>query len=154
MEAVMKKKVLGSKLWVLGGLIFLPFLQTGCFAQMGVSAKIPPAAQLQTDEKYTWDFGKVKEGEVLVHKFSLKNESSKVMQITSVNTTCGCTTSYVKQNSLKPQESTDIEVKFNTKGYSGSTLKFIYVNTDDIDNPVIRFIIKAEVIKEKNTEVK
>jgi hypothetical protein len=60
----------------------------------------------------------------------------------------------VKKTSLKPGESTDIEVKFNTKGFSGPSQKYIYVNTDDLDNPVIRLIIKADVLKENKGEVK
>jgi len=46
-----------------------------------------------------------------------------------------------------PGESTPVEIKFNSKGYSGDIQQFTYVNTDDIDNPVIRFIIKAHVVK-------
>jgi len=146
-------------------------LAVSCFAQMQVSAQIPASSQSQeksveqskakeqVDEKYTWDFGKAKEGDILTHTFILKNESSKTLNIKNVNTSCGCTTSEVKKTSLEPGESTDIEVKFNSKGYLGPVQKFIYVNTDDVDNPVIRLIIKADVIKadvvkQNNTEVK
>lgn len=137
-----------------------------CFAQMQVSAQIPASSQSQeksveqskakeqVDEKYTWDFGKAKEGDILAHTFTLKNEYSKVLNIKNVTSTCGCTTSVVKKTTLTPGETTDIEVKFNTKGYSGLTQKYIYVNTDDLDNPMIRLIIKADVVKQNNTEVK
>ena len=104
-------------------------------------------AEEQNDNS-TWDFGKVKEGVVLKHEFALKNDTGKTLIIKSVSTSCGCTVSQVKKKILKPQESTSIEVSFDSKGYSGAVKQFIYVNTDDIDKPVIRFIIKAEVIKQ------
>ncbi len=97
---------------------------------------------------YAWDFGRVKEGMILKHDFILKNESKNVLNIKDVNTSCGCTVSSIDKKILLPGESTFIEVKFNTKGYSGPTQQFIYVNTDSLDNPILRFIIKAEVLKQ------
>jgi hypothetical protein len=98
-------------------------------------------------QDYKWDFGKVKEGEVLKHNFVLKNKTNKDLTIEKINTSCGCTVSKVKKKKLSPQKSTIVEVKFNTKGYSGTTTQFIYVNTNDLDKPVIRFIITAQVVK-------
>lgn len=95
----------------------------------------------------TWDFGKVKEGTIAEHNFVLKNKSQKTLNILEVKTTCGCTGSKIQKNSLLAGEETFLEVKFNTKGYSGPTDKTIYVQTDDPDNPLLNFIIKAEVIK-------
>jgi len=130
------KKVLGSRFWVLGlaGLVFL--LYAACFAE-------------KTTDPYAWDFGKIKPGKIVSHTFSLKNESNKTLNITAVNTSCGCATSEVKKKVLLPQEATELEVKFDAKGYSGAVQQFVYVNTDNLDKPVIRFIIKANVISNK-----
>jgi len=94
-----------------------------------------------------WDFGAIKEGEVKKHDFTLKNDLEKTLNITEVSTSCGCTLSKVEKTRLLPGESTNIEVLFDSKGYSGKTKQFIYVSTDNPDNPIIRFIIVAEVIK-------
>lgn len=96
----------------------------------------------------TWDFGQVKEGVILKHDFVIKNTSKQTLNIKEVHTSCGCTTSGVNKRALLPGEKTLIEVKFNSKGYSGPVQQFIYVHTDNLDNPVIRYIIKAEVVKE------
>lgn len=120
--------------WLLAvGLPVFIFLQTNCFAQ--------------EPDPNAWDFGKVKQGEVAKHSFTLKNDSGKTLNITSVNTSCGCTVSEVKKKVLLPKESTAVEVKFNSKGYSGDVQQFAYVNTDRADNPIIRFTVKANVIK-------
>jgi hypothetical protein len=103
--------------------------------------------QPKTPDPYSWDFGKRQEGEVLKRTFILKNEYHKTLTIKDINTSCGCTVSRVKKKILLPGETTAIEVEFNTKGYSGGVKQYIYVHTDDLDNPVLRFIIKAEIVK-------
>jgi len=94
-----------------------------------------------------WDFGRVKAGAVVKHDFTFKNETSGILKITGINTSCGCTASQAEKKSLAPGESTVINVAFNSKGYSGAVKQFVYVNTDNDRLPVIRFIVKAEVIK-------
>ena len=121
------KKALG-----LIGLIFLSY--TVCLGEKAV-------------DPFTWDFGQVKQGEVVSHSFILKNDSAKTLKIIGVNTSCGCAVSETKKKILSPQESTEVAVKFNSKGYLGAVQQFVYVNTDNVDKPVIRFIIKADVVK-------
>lgn len=101
----------------------------------------------QADILRSWDFGKAAAGSILQHDFVLKNESGRTLKITGINTSCGCTVSKVKKEVLAPGETTEIEVKFNTRGYSGAVRQFIFVNTDSPENPIIRFTIKTEITK-------
>ena len=119
----------------------------GCFARHYTQEQNNLIKENKIPDPYTWDFGRVKEGEVLKHSFTLKNESAKTLTIKEVNTSCGCTASEARKKTLLPAEDTLIEVSFNTKGYSGPVQQYIYVHTDNHDNPIIRFIIKAEVVK-------
>ena len=102
----------------------------------------------EKNDPNTWDFSRVEEGKSVKHTFTLKNDTDKTLAIKGVDTSCGCTASKINKRTLKPKESLEIEVSFNSKGYSGEVKQFVYVNTDDIDNPVIRLIIKAEVVKQ------
>ena len=97
--------------------------------------------------KNEWDFGIIKQGVVVKHDFTLKNETPGILKITGINTSCGCAVSRAENKSLAPGETTLINVAFNSKGYSGAVKQFVYVNTDNAGLPVIRFIIKAEVEK-------
>ncbi len=123
-------------------------LLSGCQAKKGalIIAGPPPANAVAIDA-YTWDFGRARQGEILKHDFLLKNDSDKVLNIKSIDTSCGCTVSKTKKSALLPQEATLIEVNFDSKGYLGPVQQVVYVNTDSLDMPVIRYIIKAEVIK-------
>jgi hypothetical protein len=151
MEGVMNNKILCLALFLL-----IPV--TGCysqqdkgggsiFPQMTGSQKIEPSPLSQGADANTWDFGQIKAGEVVKHDFVLKNDSAKVLKISGINTSCGCTGSKTDKNQLSPGESANIEVQFNSKNYNGPIQQFVYVNTDSIDTPVIKYIIKAEVTK-------
>jgi len=132
------------KLSLIFWFLCLSLLETGCLAQkVAVVADKP-----DTRNSYFWDFGQVKEGEVLKHNFRLKNESKDILKIKDVHTSCGCTVSEVKKKTLLADEETLIEVQFDSKGYSGPIEQYIYVHTDNLDNnPIIGYIIKAEVVK-------
>jgi len=105
-------------------------------------------AQEEIVDPNEWDFGKVKQGEVLKHDFILKNETNDILGINNIHTSCGCTVSESDKKSLIPQESTTITVSFNSKGYLGPVTQFVYVNTDNTDLAIIKFTIKALVVKE------
>ncbi|MBU2222371.1 MAG: DUF1573 domain-containing protein [Candidatus Omnitrophota bacterium] len=123
-------------------LVLLSLTSPNCFA-----AGNNLTGEAALDELYIWDFGTVKQGVELKHDFNLTNDSGKVLNIKNVNTSCGCTGSKADKNKLQAGESTRIEVIFKTKGYSGAIQQFVYVNTDNPDNPILRFTIKAEVVK-------
>lgn len=133
----MKKKVIGV-------LISLFFLQTGCFAQTQENLL---ESKEETQDQFLWDFGEVNQGDIVKHIFVLKNDSEKTLNIDKVNTSCGCTASKLEKDILSPGESTEIEVKFDSKGYIGPVTQHVYVNTDSPKNPVIQLTIKAKVVK-------
>lgn len=124
-------------------LLFFSFPLTGCYSQ----GEEEQSERAQVADPYAWDFGRVNEGETLEHDFILKNESQSILMIKDVNTSCGCTVSKVKEKAIAPGESTVIDVKFNSKGYSGNTQQFVYVHTDSLKDPIIKLVIKAEVVK-------
>ena len=105
------------------------------------------AAKDKTLSSNVWDMGQVKSGTVQERTFAFKNEAKKTVTVSSIQTSCGCTGTQIKEKVLIPGHSTDITVRFDSKGYrSGPLEQFIYINTDDTDNPVIKYIVKIEVI--------
>ena len=126
-------------------LLFVLAPLTGCWS----SQEQPIEAARQEDklapQPEEWDFGAVKKGEIVSHDFQVKNDSGRTLTIKNVTTSCGCTASAAKKSVLEPGESTEVAVKFNSKGYSGQVSQFVYVNTDDPDNPTLKFTIRAFV---------
>ncbi len=121
--------------------LFALFIFTGCTTAQ------QPKDTGEAFDPYTWDFGQVKEGQIVKHVFTLKNESRKPVRILDINSSCGCTVSEAEKTLLGPGESTAIEVKFDSRGYSGPVKQYVYVHTDNIDNQLVRFIIIAQVYK-------
>jgi hypothetical protein len=135
MEAVMTKIFLF--------LILLSLPLQGCHAQEARNEE----KRMQGDEPYTWDFGRIKEGEIASHRFVLKNESDKEIRIKDITSSCGCTAYDITSKIIMPAEEASIGVKFNSKGYYGPVKQYVYVHTDNPDNPIIRLTIQVEVTK-------
>ncbi|MFA6349880.1 MAG: DUF1573 domain-containing protein [Candidatus Omnitrophota bacterium] len=127
-------------------ILFIAFIVSLSLLQPLFSAEVRSQEQKEPlAEPDTWDFGRVKEGDIVKHEFILKNESARKIAVQDVNTSCGCTASKIKDKELAPGASTTIEVQFNSKGYSGEVKQYVYVHMDSLDKPIIRFIIKAQV---------
>ncbi len=106
-----------------------------------------PWVKAQPVQDTTWDFGRIKQGEVAKHVFVYKNDSRVDLNIKDTNASCGCAVSKVDKEKLRPGEKANLEVAFDSHGYSGEVRQFVYMNTDSRDNPVIKFTIKADVVK-------
>ncbi len=117
------------------------------FGCAGAEKSQAPSPSPLSDIADVWDFGQVKEGDVLKHEFIFENTTERSLEIKDVNTSCGCTASDVKKRKLSIGESTPLDVKFNSKGYSGQVKQHIYVITDDPEEPLSKFVIKGRVIK-------
>ncbi len=116
----------------------------GCYPQ---NNRDPGNHQKTADVSLVWDFGKVNENTVVSHDFIFKNDTDRILNITDLNSSCGCTGSKVEKRVLAPQESTVVSVQLDPKGYLGAIQQYVYLSTDNLDNPITRYIIKAEVEK-------
>ncbi len=126
-------------------ILFLLFPLTGCFSQSAPANVSSPESPMKGSDPQAWDFGQIKKDKIVKHDFSVKNDSARTLTINGVTTSCGCTASEAKKKILAPGESTQISVEFNSKGYKGEVTQFVYVDTDDTENPVLKFTIKAFV---------
>jgi cytochrome c biogenesis protein CcdA len=100
----------------------------------------------KNDPNY-YDFGDVKEGDVLKHRFYLKNDGKEPLGIARVNTSCACTVPKLGANVVRPGKRVPLTVQFDTTGYPGPRTRYIYVHTDSKTTPVIVFEIHANVVK-------
>lgn len=92
-----------------------------------------------------WDFGKVKQGEVVAHEFVFGNEGDATLIIRKVSTSCGCAAALVSAEKIAPGKEGRIEVKFDTRGYGGPVKKLIYVDSNDPDGAHRQLEIAADI---------
>lgn len=139
------------KTLIISGLLVSSFL-CGCAARKSAAVKnpavsfVPAGGQENRKEGVSYDFGSIREGDIREHAFLIQNEGKRKLTITGTVASCGCASASVRKNTLAPGEETFLDVKFDSKGYSGAVTQFVYVNTDDVDNPALKFIIKAVVV--------
>jgi hypothetical protein len=83
-----------------------------------------------TFEKVAHDFGFVTKGERLSYSFKFKNTGKSNLIISYVESSCGCTTSSPPKAPIKPGDSGEIKVTFDSKTKNGNTISQVLVTAN------------------------
>jgi hypothetical protein len=106
-------------------------------------------AQLQGPKIFlpadTYNFGTVKESEVVKHTFPIVNKGDDTLKITGVYPSCGCTAFDLPKKELAPGETVLLTAIFNTSGKSGSQSKVISIGSNDKSSSMVRVFLKGSV---------
>jgi len=95
-----------------------------------VAQDVPRDSIFSFDE-YHYNFGTIKEGEVVKHTFTFTNTSEQTVKIVNATASCGCTVpTYEKGRLLTPGSKGKIDVEFNSAGKQGKMVKSIRIYTD------------------------
>lgn len=87
------------------------------------------AASIQFD-RTEYDFGTVKEGDVVETEFVVTNSGNTNLVITNAQASCGCTVPVWPKEPIKPGESSKVLAKFNTAGKPNKQSKTITLITN------------------------
>lgn len=113
------------------------------FSIQGFAQEDENGPQIKFEEQQ-FDFGDVKQGEKLSHKFTFKNNGNEPLILNNVLTTCGCTVTEWPKDPIQPGKSGEIEVKFNTAGRMGKQNKVVTVISNAV-SPQTRIKIVANI---------
>ncbi|MBI5193158.1 MAG: DUF1573 domain-containing protein [Nitrospirae bacterium] len=91
------------------------------------------------------DFGKVIQGKIVEYTFSFENKGTADLHIQEVTTSCGCTAALVSSNTLKPGETGQIKVSYDSQGRAGKVDRVITVVSNDPVEPSKELTISAMV---------
>ncbi|MGE5439562.1 MAG: DUF1573 domain-containing protein [Bacteroidota bacterium] len=91
-------------------------------------------------------FGDIKQNVFVEHDFIISNTGDDSLVIMDVRASCGCTAAQPEKNVLRPGESAKINVKFNTISRQGKQQKYIYIISNDKENPEFRLSFSANVV--------
>ena len=105
------------------------------------------SAQIKFNE-ITHDFGSIKEGEVVTHKFVFTNTGKTPVNLQSVKASCGCTTPYYSRSSVAPGDTGSVSAVYNSQGRPGKFTKSVTVIYDTAQSPII-LMISGDVISKE-----
>lgn len=115
----------------------------------GMSQKEKDKLPVIKFERTTYDFGEVVQGEKLSYTFKFKNTGKSNLIIFSSEATCGCTTSIPPKAPIRPGESGEIKVTFDSQSQKGKVVKRILVGANTYPAETI-LTVTANVTSSKN----
>jgi hypothetical protein len=125
----------------------LPGLIAGALAACAGGGFIPasPEPMIQVD-RVEHNFGKIPDSGPVSHVFTVKNIGGKPLNISRIQTSCGCTAAVMDNQFLQPGESTRLKVQFDPRGRRGAQSKSIMIHSNDPAFPRkhLRFVATVE----------
>ena len=117
----------------------------------GIATNLPPPAgnvgpRIVFAEPF-FDFGRVQSGKVLDHDFIFTNLGDQTLEITDVQSSCGCTAVTNWDRRIESGKPGTLHVLFNTGGMAGSVAKNLWVVSNDTNQPSVVLGIGATVWK-------
>ncbi len=133
-------KVRRSRFWILAGaaLVLVSLLSVAC------NAGKPKIELPQTEH----DFGEVHQGDVVTVTLPVRNVGAADLQVTSVMTSCSCTSAKVEPKVIPPNGEGTLTAWYNSGLHpdKGPIWRVVYIKTNDPETPEARVDIKAVVV--------
>lgn len=114
------------------------------------SQNIPVAGNTSISFDHTsHDFGKVESGPTYTTSFKFTNTGKENLYISAADASCGCTVPKWSRDPIKPGESGEISVEFDSKGRVGEQLKTVTVTTNTNPNKNVLTLHTSLFLKTK-----
>jgi hypothetical protein len=97
--------------------------------------------------KYNHNFGNVKEGVILDLVVNVMNNGDSYLNISKIKSSCGCTAALMSNKNLKPNETSELKIEFDTKNLTGQIARTITLFTNDPKHPTRVLTLIANIEK-------
>ena len=91
-----------------------------------------------------YDFGTIKEGEVVEHTFKFTNTGKSPLVIESASASCGCTAPDWTKTPVAPGEEGEVKVRFDSRNKPGQQSPTVTVRANTEPN-IVRVFMKGNV---------
>jgi Protein of unknown function (DUF1573) len=122
-----------------------PALAPGMVIDPITGEAVPEKLTTISFEEVTFDFGKIKQGDVVKHKFKFTNTGTNPLILENVKPSCGCTALEWPKEPIAPGKSGEIEAQFSSAGKSGPQMKNITLTLNSAER-LERLTFTGEVI--------
>lgn len=86
---------------------------------------------MMTPDETKFEFGTVKQGEIVEHTFTFRNTGTEPLVVNNVGVSCGCTTPEYTKEPVLPGKQGKITARFNTTGKMGVQNKVLTVQSNN-----------------------
>lgn len=93
----------------------------------------------------TWDFGVISPGTELRHRYTIRNSSATSWTIKEVTPSCSCTCGEFTSRTIKPAESTSVEVVFRAGNRDAEVYQAIMIEFAQTGAPYFQLAMKGEI---------
>lgn len=134
------------RLKLFSGILLLIFAAAGtCWAG--------PKIDLPQGKEY--NLGNLEEGKIYERSFTIKNTGDSDLEVKAVKVGCGCTTILYPKDKVKvsPDQAIESKFTFNTEGMDGEGVKYIYIESNDPDEPVIKLKLTCNVQRQSQAVI-
>lgn len=113
------------------------FFAVSMYAQQATTAQADSTNKAKiVFENLVHDYGSITVSSEGTCVFKFKNEGKQPLVLSSVNASCGCTSPSWTREPIKPGETGEIKVKYDTNRI-GAFSKSITVNSNAVNTPVV-----------------
>ena len=92
-----------------------------------------------------WDFGREKAGSPLKYTYVFTNCGNQVLEVKSVQPSCGCTPAGEWSKQVEPGKTGTIPIQFKGTNFNGSVSKTVMVTCNDPITPTVTLQVKGTV---------
>lgn len=93
-----------------------------------------PNAPVMSFKETVYDFGTVKQGEVINHTFTFTNTGKEPLVIENASASCGCTVPEWTKTPIAPGKTGEIKVQFNSTGKYGQQAPMVTIRANTEPN--------------------
>ena len=134
---------------ILGGILVFSNVQNNSSNTTQNNSGLQPRILVSEEE---WDFGKVTQGEKPTHIFIVKNGGEGDLIIERVKESCVCIEVSISSTRIRPGESAELKVSYDTTDYVGKDEKHIHIYSNDpqVPDAKINLYVETEVFQIPN----
>jgi hypothetical protein len=94
-----------------------------------------------------YDFGEVKQGQVVTAAIPVRNTGQKALEIEAVSTSCGCTSALVAPTTIAPGAQGILQVRYDSGVHpdAGPVQRMIFIASNDPHTPEQTVFVTADV---------
>ena len=114
------------------------------------AATVFAAPQISIKQR-TFELPPMVEGKNYGYSFAVKNIGDEELFVDLLKVSCGCLTIVEPNKSVKlaPEETLSVKFNFDTTGFTKPTTKYIFIHTNDPNQPVLSVKFLADISPEK-----